>query len=174
MLAAPHFDPRCANECTGASCAAAEYLTRRGICAKAISAVLAVADLRTADDRWDMELGADLPPEEGEGRHIVVLIREGNRRWLLETSLWQAHRPRFPAMPDLALVQLARAEPVCGLKEIMGKHGHRLMTARHQDDGGRKAQLGWFDKRHRRVWEGGELASPARARVVADILDRLG
>lgn len=173
MLAAPHFDPRCANECTGASCAAVEFLTRRGIRAMAISAVLVVADLRNARDRQDIELGADLPPEQGQGRHIVVLIREGHRRWLLECSLWQAQQPRFPAMPDLALVQIVRVEPVCGLEAMMSRHSNRLMTGRHLVDGERSAQVGWFDKRHRREWESGQLASPARARVVADILDSL-
>jgi len=173
MLAAPHFNSLAANDCTGAACAAVEHLERRGVQAMAISAVLAIADLRKSDDRRDMELGADLPHEEGEGRHIVVLIREGHRRWLLETALWQAHRPRFPAMPDLALVQVARAEPVCGLKAIMANHANRLMAARFIGDVEHQAQIGWFDKRHRHQWERGELASPARAKVVADILDGL-
>ena len=85
---------------------AAAYLRLCGFNALCLDAILCV-DLLDGGGQNYVHIGA---PENGEpGLHSIVIVSDKDRRpWLLETSLFQAHRDRFHPLPDMMLIEASK------------------------------------------------------------------
>ncbi|WP_338661288.1 hypothetical protein VQH23_13680 [Pararoseomonas sp. SCSIO 73927] len=94
--------------CVWSSATAAELLRRRGLRARVVYGACLVV-LLDADGKpiWragNLGLGLPDPRIDHPGLHAMVEIADANGPLLLDLNLWQTQRPRFPEMPDGALV----------------------------------------------------------------------
>ncbi|WP_338666018.1 hypothetical protein VQH23_12740 [Pararoseomonas sp. SCSIO 73927] len=123
--------------CVWSSATAAELLRRRGLHARVVYGACLVVLLDTEEQpMWragSLGLGMPDPRIDHPGLHALVEIADMNGPLLLELNLWQAHRPRFPGLPDGALVgkNLDRRIDAYPLHRVSGvlprdAHGHRV------------------------------------------------
>lgn len=102
------WDEEGQNRCVWSSAAAAEYLRRRGIRARVIYGACMVNLVDAAGEtQWlggALRIGLPDARTGHPGLHALVEVADTSGPWLLELNLWQAKRPRFPGLPDAALV----------------------------------------------------------------------
>ncbi|MCO6416084.1 hypothetical protein JYK14_07855 [Siccirubricoccus sp. KC 17139] len=158
-----------------ASCAAAAFLCGLGLRAEVVSAGLQVYLAGPGGiTAPGLSLGHPDPSTGHPGLHNVVLISEGRRRWLLETSVWQTHRSRFGDLPDLMLAEVPPQTPGLGLfRQHFERFGAEFVAAVTDARPGGAVGLGWGLMRARTEWRTGPDARPERARAVARKLEAI-
>lgn len=162
--------------CVWASCASAEFLKRLGFRCEVVSGVLGVALLGDTAGPDGLSIGAPDPHTGHPGAHNVVVVNEGKRRWVLETSLWQAHRARFGPLPDVLLTEVYNLAPGQngGFREWASIVRGKLLTVVVDARLGGALALGWALIPRRTAWRGAPDARPERAKAVADgLMDML-
>jgi hypothetical protein len=96
------------SRCLWSSAAAAEYLRRRRVRARAVFSAFSVDLIRAATASGRREDGIDVGlPDKSTGHpglHSLVEISDRSGPWLLDMNIWQARRPRFPGLPNAVAV----------------------------------------------------------------------
>lgn len=171
MAQTPWWDDWLPERCIWSSCSAAAFLTERGFKARVVSVVLDVFAI-TQEGTLVMPIACVGMPVSGEqsGVHNAVIIEDGERRWLFETSLWQAHRTRYGNLPPMLLVDVLDEPRASGLPEgVVEWYDKEFDAYACVEQKDRTVHLGWKLMPKRR-WDFAPDASPRRAATVAELV----
>lgn len=170
----PNFERlslRSRDSCVLSSLAVRDFLFKIGF--RSAEVVPVVFVIRADQDGKELHsLGIGDPYDKGvdaagrwSGHMVARLPDEG---FLIDTTLFQAARPQWPALPGMVLLPLAPSgQPVFGLSRISGFE----MTA---DDG--RAVVGmWLEQPRNKRWRGApDTGKRRREPVVGALVERFG
>lgn len=157
------------SRCLWSAAAAAEYLRRRRVRAKAVVGAFVITLMNAAgDSQWgEGSLGVGLPDTSTghPGLHSLVEIADRSGPWLLDVNIWQGHRPRFSGLPDAVAVSHDFDQPLLSCPEF------RIVGVLSRDSDRHRVNL-LVARDRQETWAGNDDdTEPRRARVAADRIE---